>query len=319
MSEERSFALCLTHDVDRPYKTYQSGYYALKEHDLYHLKTALPGVNPYWQFEEIMALEDDLGVRSAFYFLCEQQLFRDRPVRDWLRPTAWTRYLGRYAIDAPEIVSIIHDLDIGGWEVGLHGSYESYRDRERLRAEKAVVEEVLGHGLVGGRQHYLNLAPETWRYHRDVGLRYDCSLGSSTEYGFQHGYDPLRPFNDEFVVFPLTLMDNALPDVSTGFERAWTECERLLEEAQESDAVMTVLWHPRCFSESDFPGYRALYRRIVERALELGAWIGPPGDFYEMLDGPNMARNERDAQSNDAATPRDGALSDVTETSGGRP
>lgn len=302
------FALCLTHDVDRPYKTYQSLYYALTERSAYHLRTAFPGVNPYWQFEEIMALEDDLGVRSAFYFLCEQHLFRDRPVRDWVRPVAWKRYLGRYSIDAPEITAVIRKLDADGWEVGLHGSYESYRDPERLRAEKAAVETALGDELLGGRQHYLNLAEETWRYHRDIGLRYDCTPGSSSEYGFQHGYDPLHPFDDAFVVFPLTLMENALPMISTRFEWAWSECERLLEEARENGAVMTLLWHPRCFNETEFPNHRRLYRRIIERALEMGAWVGPPGELYDTLDHPDSERPARDGNSPDTVS-SDGSVS----------
>jgi len=283
----RTFALLLTHDVDRPYKTYQSLYYAVTEPERrrHHLASALPGVNPYWQFENVAALEEDLGVRSAFYALCEQRLLRDRPVRDWLTVAGWQLYAGRYDVEEPRIRRTLRRLDRGGWEVGLHGSYDSSDDRERLRAEKARVERALGGAVRGGRQHYLNLdPPETWRHHRSIGLRYDASLGSSDEYGFRHGHGVLRPFDDEFVVFPLTLMEQALPDPSASFEDAWAVCESLLEEAREEGAVMCVLWHPRHFSDGDFPGHLALYRRLVARALELGAWVGPPGEFYDVAD-----------------------------------
>jgi hypothetical protein len=287
MLEEHSFALCLTHDVDRPYKTYQSPYYALTERDPAHLATVLPGRNTYWQFDDLRALEESLGVRSAFYFLDEQHLLRDRPPRDWIDPGNWKRYMGRYSLSDPAIVDLIEDLDRGEWEIGLHGSYESYRDPERLKAEKDRLESILGREVTGGRQHYLNLdAPDTWRYHRDAGLRYDASLGSSSTYGFQYGDSIHRPFGDEFVVFPLTIMEVALPDPGDHFERAWRECRSVLEEAREREAVMTVLWHPRFFSERDFPGFRELYRRIVEHALDAGAWVGPPGDLYDELDHP---------------------------------
>jgi hypothetical protein len=46
---------------------------------------------------------------------------------------------------------------------------------------------------------------------------------------------------------------------------------------------MTVLWHIRYFSEAEFPGYRRLYERLIERALEMGAWVGPLGDLYRHL------------------------------------
>ena len=285
MFDDHAFALCLTHDVDRPYKTYQSLYYALSEGRLDHLVDVRPGRNPYWQFEEIAELEADLGVRSAFYFLNEPHILR-KGARALLRPDEWVEHLGRYDIRDPEVVEAMRRLDDGGWEIGLHGSYDSCDDVDRLRREKAVLEECLGAPVVGGRQHHLKVdVPETWRHHAEIGLRYDASLGSGKTYGFQYGYDPIRPLNDEFVVFPLTVMEQALPDPSTRFEEAWAACEDLLAEAAEHDAVMTALWHPRYFSETDFPGYRRLYRRLVQRALAMGAWVGSPAECYRELDG----------------------------------
>ena len=280
--DDGEFALCLTHDVDRPYKGLRSLYYATRERPAYHLKSALSRSNPYWQFEEIMALEDDLGVRSAFYFLNEQPL-TERSPREWLSPTHWVQHLGRYDVTAPDVAEVIRALEDGGWEVGLHGSYHSPEDRERLREEKAVLEDVLGRSVAGGRQHYLRLSPETWGHHRAIGLEYDTSLGSGTEYGFQAGYRPLRPFDDEFLVYPLTIMEQALPNPGERFETARAECARLLAEAREHAAVMTVLCHPRYFNEQEFPGYRRLYRWLIERALELGAWVGTPRELTRWL------------------------------------
>lgn len=280
-----SFALCLTHDVDRPYKTYQSLYYAALERDPSHLRSLLPGRNPYWSFEDIMRLEDELGVRSSFNFLDEQYLFTDRPIETWVDPESWMLYTGRYSVTDPKIVELIHELDGGGWEIGLHGSYESYRDPERLRDEKLRLESILGRSVSGVRQHHLNLdVPETWKHHREIGLSYDTSLGSASEYGFDHGYGIRRPFDDSFVVFPLTVMELSLP-VSDP-ELAWAECEKLLAEANERAAVMTVLWHPRFFC-SDTPEYEPLYRRLIEVALEMGAWVGPPGELYDTLEHPS--------------------------------
>lgn len=292
MFDEYSFALCLTHDVDRPCKGLRSLYYALFGRPLYHLKTILDRDNPYWQFEAIMDLEDELGVRSAFYFLNEPRLF-DLAPSQWHRPVNWVQHLGRYDPTDGPVADVIGRLDAGGWEVGLHGSYHSYRDRHRLRREKDALERVLGHSIRGGRQHYLRLnQPETWRYHADIGLVYDASLGSSTEYGFQYGYDVKRPFDDEFLVFPLTAMEVALPDPGTRFDEAWAECDRLLREAAENEAVMTVLWHPRFFNEREFPGNRRLYRQLVERALEMGAWVGPPGEAWKRLTEGDEAVHE---------------------------
>ena len=294
MIDDYTFALCLTHDVDRPYKTFHAPLYALRDRDPEHLRSLLPGTNSFWTFDRILDIEDDLGVRSAFYFLSEQRLFRDRPPREWLTKDGWRLFAGRYSLADRRIRDLIAELDAGGWEVGLHGSYESPTDRERLATEKRTVERVLGRSVRGGRQHYLrHSVPETWAHHQAIGLDYDCSLGSADSYGFEHGYSIKRPFDDSFVVFPLTIMELALPTVETDPEAAWRECERLLEEAADNGAVMTVLWHPRFFSELDFPNYGMLYRRLIERAQELGGWVGPPGDYYDSLDHPTPSITPR--------------------------
>ena len=277
------FALLLTHDVDRPYKTHQSLYYAISEtgRRFQHLRDFLPGRNPYWQFDRVKRIEDKLGVRSAFYFLDEQPL-RERPPREWLSMDAWRLYGGRYDLGDSAIREELADLRDGGWEVGLHGSYESFDDRDRLRREQARVEDALGEPVRGGRQHYLNLdVPETWAHHRALGLQYDASPGSSSEYGFRYGHGVHRPFDDEFVVFPLTLMECALPDPGEDYDAAWAVCEDLLTEAREHGAVMSVLWHPRYFTDRDFPGYADVYRDLVAWALDHGAWVGSPADFYD--------------------------------------
>lgn len=282
-SGEHEFALCLTHDVDRPYKTFQAPYYAAAERDPSHLRSLVSDERPYWQFEEIMALEDDLDVRSAFYFLNEKRLWEKSP-SEWLVPRNWKLFTGRYDITDPEIVEIVRTLDDGGWEVGLHGSYESYDDRERLRYEKRVLESVLEGPIHGGRQHYLNTTlPETWEHHQSIGLRYDASYGSSASYGFDGQYGVIRPFDDEFVVFPLTVMEITLLSQTPSVEAAWRECRRLLEEAAEHGAIMTVLWHPRYFNDDEFEGYREIYRRMIREAKALGAWVGPPSECYERL------------------------------------
>lgn len=277
------FALLLTHDVDRPYKTFQSIFYALRERDAAQLREALHGENPFWTFETIRRLESDLGVRSAFYFMDERSLF-DLPAREWLAPRNWPLFCGRYSVSDPDIVGLVRELDAAGWEVGLHGSFHAYRERDRLEREKRRLEAVLGGQVLGGRQHYLNLdEPATWRHLRSLGLRYDASPGSSETVGFDGEYGVRRPFDDEFLVFPLTVMETALPDPGESFDQAWAVLEGLLAEAAANDAVMTVLWHPRFFCESDFPGHRRLYRRLVETALDRGAWVGSPGALYEQL------------------------------------
>lgn len=283
MIDGHPYAICLTHDVDRPYKGLRSLYYALKERPEYHLETLLRRENPYWQFDSIMELEASYGVRSAFYFLSEPHILRLDP-SSWLKPTNWVQHLGRYHVDDDQLANVIQRLDDGGWEVGLHGSYHSYRDARRLRREKLRVEDIVRHPVRGGRQHYLKIdCPRTWRMMADLGMSYDSSLGSGKTFGFEFGLRPFRPFADEFVVFPLTMMDQAVMAADTSLEEIWRACEAVLSEAADRRAVVTIDWHQRVFASNDFPGYRSIYERLLERAVKDGAWIGPPGELYDSL------------------------------------
>jgi hypothetical protein len=295
VAEDHSFACLLSHDVDRPYKTYQWLVEAVRERDPSALVSLFARRNPYWTFDDVLALESDLGVRSSWYLLDEQSLFGDRPLSDLVDREAWKLYAGRYSLSDPAIQELVRRLDDGGWEVGLHGSYESYLDGDRLRAEKRRLESVLGHAVTGVRQHYLNLVrPATWQRQRRAGLAYDASPGPTDDVGFQDGYEPFRPYDDGFVVFPVTVMDVAVPDPAADWEQAWRTCEEVLLEARDNGAAASVLWHPRYFSD-DFPGYTRLYRRIVERAQELGAWVGPIGDLYESMVQPTARAAEPSA------------------------
>lgn len=283
------FSVILTHDVDRPYKTYQGVHRAMSDGDPHQLRSLITGERPYWRFEDVMEMESERGLRSSFYMLQERKLFRDIPRRRWIDPRAWIRYTGHYSVSDPRIASIIRRLDDGGWEVGLHGSFDSWNDPDLLADEKRTLEAVLGRPVHGGRQHFLRLdRPETWTFHRDIGLNYDASLGSSSEYGFQHGYDPRRPFNDDFLVFPLTVMEVALMKGAGGVEPAKQEIDRLLAEAERYGATMTVLWHVRLFNDAEFPGYRELYGYLLDQALDADAWIGPAVRAYERWTDTNQ-------------------------------
>ncbi len=275
LPDDKEFALCLTHDVDRPFKTYQGLYYGLKELDLYHIKSIFSKDRPYWQFDKIMELEEELGVKSSFYFLNEQNLFKDKSLKELFKPNNWKLYTGRYDIDNPEIKKVIRKLDENGWEVGLHGSYDSYFNVDLLRQEKKNLEDILGHEVIGIRQHYLNLKkPDTWEIQKEVGFKYDSSLGSNEKYGFHYGDEVKFPLDDDFAVFPLTIMDSALMDGTASLEEALDDCERLLKQAKKRNAIMTILWHPRMFNEREFPGYTKIYRKIIERAQKMDALIG---------------------------------------------
>ncbi|WP_152424921.1 hypothetical protein [Natronococcus jeotgali] len=282
-----TFGLCLSHDVDRVYKSYQYLYEALIEKQPQKALGLLSSNNPWWQFERIMDLEASFDVRSSFNILAEDR-FSERPIREQLSKDGVQLYAGRYDVLNPQLKSTFKILDRHGWEISLQGSFNSSVEPERFAAEKERIELASGTEVNGNRQHHWRLEPpNTWQHLRDVGVKYDTSLGDS------HTVSPprdigevIRPFGDEFVVFPWTLMDGAVMGAGE-YRDCIDSAKQVLEQARDSRGVIVADWHQRVFHEPDFPGWARAYREIIEMALDMGAWVGPPRKFYDALSHPD--------------------------------
>ena len=271
--------IALTHDIDRTKKTYQyltKPVMALKrgriDHMLHSLKTFFKSGN-YWNFEDIVDLERKYGVKSTFFFLNESIPF------EITRPASYKLSLGRYDILDRDIVRIIKWLDNEGWEIGVHGSYRSYKDLELLSAEKQTLESIVGHDVVGIRQHYLNLDDNTWAIQRKLGFKYDSSFGFNREIGFKEDrVTPFRPFDDDFMVIPQTIMDT--PYMLTPDRK--DKLEMILDQCDENDGILVVNFHNDKFSDEDFPGYRDAYEEIIESGQKRSAHFDTLGNFYSV-------------------------------------
>lgn len=274
----KRFVICLTHDVDRIKKTYQYITHFLKTGRLYHLVSFFKRDEPYWVFEKIMKVEKKYKVRSTFFFLNES----GKPT---INPKTWKLYLGRYNIEDPKVVDIIRELDSNGWEIAVHGSFNSYKNITLLKKEKSVLEKIVGHEVIGIRQHYLNLKiPQTWRLQFKVGFKYDASFGLKNDVGFRENKMlPFRPFNNEFLVIPLSIMDTALFKRFKNCREAWKKCLELINYAAKNHALLTVLWHQISFNEEEFPGRLRVYKKIIKEGKRRSAWFPRCKDIYEFF------------------------------------
>lgn len=280
------YAVCLTHDVDEIRKTYQYITWpikALKAGNFKGLKgqarsliNKMKGKEPFFTFPQIMGLEDELGVLSSLYFL------KERGKAEIFKPSTWKLSGRRYAFNEPHLVKAMKDLINRGWEVGIHGSYYSYKDESLLREEKEELESVIGENIVGTRQHHLNLeVPLTWQIHESIGLKYDTSLGFKDTGGFRFGTCfPFRPLVDkDFYELPTIIMDTCY------FlkEKAYIEGEfnSFLNQARGSMGLLTLLWHHTVFDENEFPGWSGFYSFLINQAKNDNAFIGSGKDIWK--------------------------------------
>lgn len=303
--DEHDFALCLTHDVDVPKMKYRhiviDGVRGFSN-PIRELRKFMSSEQPWWCFEEIMEIEERHDVRSSFYFLNEKRILSDGKLFEIIGDNekrfnvdAYTDLIKLhtfYDLYSEDFVTVMHELRDRGWEIGLHGSRDSYREKDRMEYELKELESLVGEEVVGNRQHLWNLDPPTsWRYHRDVGLRYDASLGSAEEYGFRHGYGAIQPFDDHFVVFPTAVMDFALLERDYSIDEMKSECLDLLREAKKEGAILTIDWHIRYFNEDDWPHYSQIYEFFYREGpgtRRLGRSAG--SDVREALSGERFHR-----------------------------
>ena len=269
--------VALTHDVDRVSKTYQYITYPMKsiirrdiKNFIYHVGSIFKK-NPYWCFPEIINIENEYGVKSTFYFLHETIPFKLFNLNNWKLS------LGRYRIDKKEIISIIKSLNTSGWEIGLHGSYNSFKDIKTLHSEKKLLESIVGNKIIGIRQHYLNLNQSTWKIQKEIGFKYDTSFGYNDNIGYKDDIlTPFKPFKDEFMVFPQVIMDSCF----MATKNRKTKLLNLLDLTEKNDAVLVINWHHRSFNEMEFPGYKRAYCEIIEECKKRNAVFRTLGEYY---------------------------------------
>ncbi len=285
----KRFAVCLTHDVDEVKKTYQwitrpfiylqNMQADLFRGQLYSLYSRLQGNEPFWTFNEIMKIEDNLNVRSSFYFL------KERSKAKVFAPGTWKLLGRRYDFNDPKVREIMKELYAGGWEIGLHGSYESYKNPDMLEKERNYLQTSFGGRISGTRQHHLNIEiPKTWEYHEKIGLEYDTTLGFKDQMGFRGGTClPFHPYSEQkrlnLLEIPLAIMD--APLVQNKKEVLYGDFESMVNIVSGFNGVLTLLWHHSIFNEYEFPGWIGAYEKIINFSKKNNGWVTGAGEISD--------------------------------------
>jgi hypothetical protein len=228
------------------------------------LRRGLRGSDDYWCFDEIRALEEEHDVRSTFHVYAGQRSWRE-PHLYLLDPS--------YDVAQPRLVAELRSLRAGGWTVGLHPSFASWRDPARLEAERRALESAAGGPVERCRQHWLRFSWEqTWVAQEAAGLRLDSTLGFNDRPGFRvsaclkhrpwllgHA-QPLR-----LEALPMVLMDSHLYDYAAlGPEERAVRMKTVLDEVRAVRGEASVVWHQRVMSP-DYgwgEGYALLLRLL---------------------------------------------------------
>jgi peptidoglycan/xylan/chitin deacetylase (PgdA/CDA1 family) len=223
--------------------------------------------NPWWNFKDIMALEEKYNAKSSFYFLALNKEDLD------------------FNFKIEDLEYEITDIADNGWEVGLHGGHEAYNNLDEINKEKKNLEKVLGKEVLGYRNHYLRFkVPDTWEFLIKSGFKYDTTFGYADCVGFRNGMcHPFKPFNIntnreiDILEIPLTIMDSTLFNyMKLDIKGAWDIIKLLIDTVEKYNGVITILWHNTYMIDE----YLKLYEKILNYCYDKGAWM-TSGDKIE--------------------------------------
>jgi len=164
-----------------------------------------------------------------------------------------------------------------GSELGIHPSYASYHNTEKIKEETDTLGKITDKTIQASRQHFLRLTfPESYRCLIDAGIKEDYSMGFAEDIGFRAGisrsfywYDLDRDAVTSLRVYPFQIMDVTLKKyLRLKPEEALTESLNLLKRIQEVKGEATIIWHNSSFYESEgWEGYEAVYKSILDYSV----------------------------------------------------
>ncbi len=231
------------------------------------------------------------GFHSTFYAFptrVTQRNPRDCTYR-WSDPT-WLH--GEWTT----VAEVIRDIDLQGWEVGLHGSIHSALDSRLLREQKEDIEGILGHPIYTTRQHNLRFEiRQTPLVQEKANFQADTSMGYNREVGFRSGiaypyrfYDLDRKEYLRLFEIPLVLHDGALlrkDNLGLSEEAAFDVCKRLIDRVAATRGVVTLLWHPNTLL---LQGWFSLYKRLLAYISEKNGWGASTKEVYDWWIGQGL-------------------------------
>ncbi len=180
--------------------------------------------NLYYNFPEIMDLEEQFGVRSTFFFRTHYEN-------------------GNYLDYEEEITSLMN----GNWEIGLHTDGSSIKNLDLIKKEKADLEILTKKPIFGNRVHYLNFDDKLLSKLYQSGFTYDSTM---KKYKDRISIDDMNYKKiDGIIEFPLTIMDTYLFTYLGATEKnildifKETISTAMGSTNSEDTRIITLLWH----------------------------------------------------------------------------
>ncbi len=164
-------------------------------------------------------------------------------------------------------------------QVGIHPSYASNSEPNKLKHEIKRLAKVLNRDVVRSRQHFLKMTfPRTYERLIELDIQEDYTLGYASEIGFRAGV--CSPFNfynldleqeTKLRLFPFMVMDGTLKDnLLLNPNEAIARTRKLADEVKAVQGTFITLWHNHTLEDAgEWAGWRAVYEDTVTYCASL--------------------------------------------------
>ncbi len=216
--------------------------------------------DPFDSFDWLLNIQKKYNVSTIFFFLVSE----------------YTTYDKNIPVGNIKFQSLIkHIVDYS--PVGLHPSYFTMRNLEKLKKEKKRLESIINTPIIKSRQHFLRFdLPETFQNLVDVDIQEDYSIGYASHFGFRAGtctpfyfYDMQHEIQTPLKLFPFAVMDVTLKDyLQYSNKKSFAILMQLAEEVKKVNGTFITLNHNETFNDfGRFKGWKQMYVKLI-KAIE---------------------------------------------------
>lgn len=216
--------------------------------------------DPYDVFEYLISVQKKHGLMPIYFFLLADYGLNDKNV-----PHTSKKF--------QSLIKTISDYA----EVGIHPSYNSSENKDKLKTEISRLAEVLHKEITKSRQHFLKIhLPDTYRNLIQLGITDDYTMGYASEFGFRAGtctpfyfYDLRNETETALRVHPFCLMEATLKyykNIPPG--NAMEQMQPVIDEVKKVNGTLYTLWHNEFLSDvKEFNGWKKVFEEMVEYAV----------------------------------------------------
>lgn len=213
--------------------------------------------DPYDSFEWLLLMKKRHQLKTIFFFLVSDYTTYDKNIS--FRNSKFQSLIKSVADYAP---------------VGLHPSYFTMRNSNKLKREKLRLENIINTPITKSRQHFLRLElPETYQYLVDLEVEEDYTMGYAQHYGFRastctpfYFYDMDYEIQTPLKLFPFAVMDVTLKDyLQYANKKSFATIMQLAEEVKKVNGTFIILNHNETFNKfGRFRGWKLMYEKVIK-------------------------------------------------------